>query len=964
MSATLRTHWRRHLLLWLMVITLSGCAALQPDRIQSSPNDTRDYRPLVLENQLKVLLISDPTTEKAAAALDVHVGSGQDPDNYEGLAHFLEHMLFLGTAKFPQAGEYQSFISQHGGSHNAYTAYENTNYFFDVQPEYLKPALDRFSQQFVAPLFTAEYVEREKNAVHSEFSSGLRDDSRRFFSALKDVINPDHPFAKFSVGNLSTLTDRPDQTVRQAMLDFYERFYSANQMRLVIYGREDLDTLERYARDNFTAIPNHERADTPVEQPLIAPESLPALLTVEPIKNKRVLSLMFSLPPIEPHYRAKPAYYLTNLIGHEGEGSLLSWLKQQGWADALSAGMALDNQQESALSVSITLTDEGLSQYLQVVRSTFAYIDLIRQQGIDRWRFDEQAKLLDIAYEFQQKSEPIHYVSALASNLHLYPANEVLRAPYRMDQYDPELYQRLLTRLTPEHVLITLMAPGISTDKTSTWYEAAYGYRNLTPAERQQILPTAETADLNLPPPNPFIPEDLKLLSGETRQKPSRLDTIDNLEAWYALDTSFGTPRANFYVSVRSPYANATPKESVLTELFVAVADDELNEYAYPARLAGLNYHIYKHMRGFTIRLEGYADKQETLLETALSTLTQLKPSQEQFDLAYDNLYRRLANAAQNKPYERTISEIRKLLLQPYWTEEEQLAALDGVTLSDLTAFIPKLLSKMTTVTLAHGNLSEDNAMAMNGQVVKHLTKVADLAPVERAKVVALKDSSNWFQQLQLDHNDTGFTWLFQGNDQTYRTRAQYALLAQLLSAPYYQDLRTERQLGYAVFATPLSLLEVPALAFVVQSPTATPAHIHQASSDFLVGFEDELTNMPDQAYDSYRRALAANYLERPKTLGERSERYWISIDEMNFDFDTREQIAKQILTLEKSELVEFYRQEFLSQATTLLAFSTGKAVKRDEPEKWQPEGFIPVESKSKLLQRNGLFPQLRATAQ
>src|SRR5690606_35904292 len=258
LNAMLRTHWLRHLLLCLTLFTLFGCAALQPGRIQTSPNDTRDYRHPVFENQLLVLLISDPTTERAAAFLDVKVGSGQDPTEYEGLAHFLEHMLFLGTEKYPQAGEYQSFISQHGGSHNAYTAYENTNYFFDIQPEHLEPALDRFSQQFVAPLFTAEYVEREKNAVHSEFSSGLRDDSRRFFSALKDIVNPAHPFAKFSVGNLETLAERPGQTVRQAMLDFYERYYSANQMRLVIYGREDLDTLERIVREKFAAIPNYD----------------------------------------------------------------------------------------------------------------------------------------------------------------------------------------------------------------------------------------------------------------------------------------------------------------------------------------------------------------------------------------------------------------------------------------------------------------------------------------------------------------------------------------------------------------------------------------------------------------------------------------------------------------------------------------------------------------------------------
>src|SRR5690554_7436814 len=154
----------------------------------------------------------------------------------------------------------------------------------------------------------------------------------------------------------------------------------------------------QWARQKFSAIPNRNVANQPVKVPLITPGTLPALLTVEPIMEQRTLSLIFPMPSIKPHYRAKPEYYLTNLIGHEGEGSLLSWLKKQGWANSLVAGMALDNQEESALSINLSLTQEGLKHYPQVIRATFQYIGLIRQQGIDRWRFDEQAKLLDVGF--------------------------------------------------------------------------------------------------------------------------------------------------------------------------------------------------------------------------------------------------------------------------------------------------------------------------------------------------------------------------------------------------------------------------------------------------------------------------------------------------------------------------------------------------------------------------------------
>ncbi|KAK0074312.1 hypothetical protein PV326_012560, partial [Microctonus aethiopoides] len=108
------------------------------DSIKKSPNDERFYRGLILNNEMKVLLISDPTTDKSAASLNVQIGMLSDPDELPGLAHFCEHMLFLGTAKYPDLNEYRSYLSQHGGITNAETNLDYTNYYFDITPEYLE----------------------------------------------------------------------------------------------------------------------------------------------------------------------------------------------------------------------------------------------------------------------------------------------------------------------------------------------------------------------------------------------------------------------------------------------------------------------------------------------------------------------------------------------------------------------------------------------------------------------------------------------------------------------------------------------------------------------------------------------------------------------------------------------------------------------------------------------------------
>ena len=113
-----------------------------PITVQKSASDTRDYRYLKLKNDLSVLLISDPTTDKAGAAMSVAVGYFCDPDDIAGVAHFCEHMLFLGTTKYPDENSYSAFLNENGGYSNAYTSKESTNYYFQLTHPHLEKALD------------------------------------------------------------------------------------------------------------------------------------------------------------------------------------------------------------------------------------------------------------------------------------------------------------------------------------------------------------------------------------------------------------------------------------------------------------------------------------------------------------------------------------------------------------------------------------------------------------------------------------------------------------------------------------------------------------------------------------------------------------------------------------------------------------------------------------------------------
>ena len=326
-------------------------------------------------------LFQIPETRKAAAALDVMVGSGDNPPGRGGLAHFLEHMLFLGTEKYPDSAEYEQYVTEHGGTRNAYTSFEHTNYFFDIDESYLPEALDRFAQFFISPKFDAQYVEREKNAVEAEYQMGLKSDGRRGLDVLQEVMNPEHPFSQFSVGSLESLADRPDSSIRDDLLTFYAKHYSANMMRLAVLGSQSLDELEKLVVPMFEPVPNRSYEHARIDAPMFTADSLPMLVKVKPQATLRNLSVSFPIADYRENYQAKPVSYLGNLVGHEGQGSLLSALKAEGLAEGLSAGSGLGWRGGALFSVNISLTAKGVDNYQTVLATLFSYMDMLRDEG-------------------------------------------------------------------------------------------------------------------------------------------------------------------------------------------------------------------------------------------------------------------------------------------------------------------------------------------------------------------------------------------------------------------------------------------------------------------------------------------------------------------------------------------------------------------------------------------------------
>ncbi|XP_049939528.1 insulin-degrading enzyme [Schistocerca serialis cubense] len=700
--------------------TTMGNIKRRVEDIIKSAEDKRLYRGLVLQNEMKVLLISDPTTDKSAAALDVNVGHMSDPDHLPGLAHFCEHMLFLGTEKYPSENEYSKYLSEHGGGSNACTFSDHTTYYFDVVPEFLPGALDRFSQFFLSPLFTESATEREVNAVNSEHEKNISNDSWRLDQLDKSTAKQEHPYSKFGTGNKYTLDTVPKEkgiNVREELLKFHETWYSSNIMSLSVLGKENLDELEKMTCELFSNVKNKSVVAPQWPEHPFGNKQVQMRGYIVPVKDIRNLNITFPVPDLHQYYRSGPGHYLSHLIGHEGPGSLLSHLKAKGWCNSLIGGYRTGSRGFGFFVINVDLTEEGIEYVDSIVELVFQYINMLKKEGPKQWIFEEYRDIMTMHFRFKDKEMPQNHASTTAQNLNEYPLEEVLSGHYLITEWKPELIKMVMDYLTPQNIRIAVVGRKFEelVDQTEKWYGTKYKLEEIPQETLKRWEETNLCEDLKLPPKNEFIPTDFDLLPREDNapEHPTIIQNTPLTRVWFKQDDEFLLPKANLSFEFVSPLAYLDPVSCNMTYMFVLLFKDALNEYAYAAELAGLRWELSNTKYGMILGIGGYNNKQHVLLDKIVEKLTNFKIDPKRFDILKEHYIRGLKNFEAEQPYQHAVYYSAVLLAEQAWTKEELLAATHELTLKNVEAFIPQILSKMHIECLIHGNADRQRALEL-----------------------------------------------------------------------------------------------------------------------------------------------------------------------------------------------------------------------------------------------------------
>ncbi len=877
-----------------------------------------------LKNGLEAYLFSDPEVDKSSAGMTVVVGSWDEPESEPGLAHFTEHMLFLGTKKYPNESEYQRFISENGGAANAFTAEDATSFMFSIDNKAFPQALDRFASFFKEPLFNPSGVSRELNAINQEYAKNLNSDDFRELFVLKALSDPSHPFSRFNMGNLASLSHVSQETLKE----WYKKSYSANLMRLAVISSLPLDQLRDLVVATFKDIPHLNRPAGDWTTPLFLQEKSPYIVYIEPVKNVRKVTLFWDLPSKFAHMQdAKPDAIICYVLGHEGKGSLLAELKEEKLAESITCGSYQLGPSNLWMSLEVSLTDAGLKELDTVIERCFQAIARFKEKGVPQYLFDEVKQLATIRYQYQPREDAFNTIMRYATWLAHEKMETFPQQTQVIERFDPQAVQELLSYMTPQNGHYDVLAPaeltGVKLNKKEPWMGVAYAVVPIAPEQLKAWEESKPIPQIELPSPNPYIPRHLDLVHFDVKNKsltllPHPNLIVDNAKAkiFFAADEKFFSPKIGWAFELLTPsIVQGNAQQIVLADLFVKGLNEALDPQRYPATLAGLNCDISPTSNGISITLEGYSDRASLLLSEILKQLQTVQISEQRFKLYKEMLLRQYQNSGKDNPIDLAQDLLQSILYQRYNTDKEKAAAIRKISFEQFQEFIQKLFTKVYIRGMLYGNMTETEAKEVGNMLLAAFPREA--YPIDqqyKPEVILLpEDKGPFFVELKVpSKGNVSWLTLEASPPFSFKNRAALQLLMQDVNAPFFDDLRTKQQTGYLVYSGPEELERKLFSYFVVQSDTHAGRDLLARFELFLERYLQEAPlDLTEERFETLKSAQIAALRQSVKNIRDMAQALNLLAFKYDADFDWLDKRVQGLKELKLEECLAFAKELF-----------------------------------------------------
>ena len=896
--------------------------------IEKSKSDNFDCLIKILPNGLKALLVSDPDLEISSAALGVNVGSLYDKPDELGIAHFCEHLLFMGTDKYPSENEWNDYITKNGGLDNAYTDIDKTVYYFKIKNEALEGALDRFAQFFISPRFNKDSVDREINAINSENNKNINNDLWRLNRFFKSQLNSQSPFSQFTTGNKETLAYND---IRERLIKWYNKYYSSDIMTLCIYSNMKLEDqillLEKY----FKNIPKKEKYESPINNGIkpYDENNMSNFFKVIPIKNEEKIVFKW-LFPFCPNYNAKPLYYFSSLFGHEGPNTLTSYLKKENLITSLVTSSNDYAKIFSDFTIDITLTNKGFENYKNVIYMVLKYIYIIKEKKINERYFNEVKNMKKIKFDFRNKIKPFDFSKKYVKNLMYYKPEDVFTGEELYKEFDENLMREYLNMFNLNNLNICFLSQKF--EKECTNIEKYYGikyFKEKLNIKKEEIDKYNYTGGIfDYPPENNFVPKNLNIYpipvtnSENIKKYPELILDSENCKGFFLQDNEFKLPKGMIKFRIyfiKNLCNNSDIKNHIIAHLLKKIIKLELNEILYMAEECDVKFKLKIFYDKLELIISGFNDSLKSGLQEFLTKIQtiELNPlkHKELLSILKEEYIKKIKNYFLRLSYKVNIDYMKILLVSGELNPKDLLDFLlnEEINLDDLINFKKNMFIDTKSFWLIQGNFEKSTAIDIinnTNEIFKININKKILKPFYAKRVVELNPEINYIYRYlnpNKEEKDSTIFGIYQFGNLKNEEIQYFNILYNFLSEKFYDTLRTKETLGYIVTLFKYKSFDILHLIGIIQSSIKEPEFCSERIRAFFKEKENDIKNITEENFNSIVNSLYVEETRKDIDLKEQFDRNWSEIALRRNKFNIKEENAKFLKKCTKEGFIEFY---------------------------------------------------------
>lgn len=906
--------------------------------INKSPSDDREYRAMTLDNKMKVLLISDPKTQTAAASLTVGVGSFSNGPVL-GLAHFLEHMLFMGSTKYPDEDYYHKFVAQCGGGTNAYTSHDHTNYHFYVDPESFFQVLDVFAQFFVDPLLKTDALEREMKAVNAEHQKNINNDDWRTMEMRRLMSDKKSPLYDFSTGTVETLNV---PNIRDVVINFYKSTYSANQMTLVVLSRDDLDKLEQVVKSIFTVVPNYD-INTIYSFPKLFVDKT-SMIEMVPIKNEDKLIIMWDVPHDIQAWDCHVLKYLSHMLGHEGKNTLTDILKNKYWIDALYAGSDGSYGGRTAIEVVVILTELGKQYVSEIINLVCAYIELIRNYGINKTYYNELKNSAYQRFTFADKQDPENYVTSLSAKIQLnhkhISMEHILASNATFQDFSQDIANILYSYISVlnasnMHVIYSSQMFRNKTMLTEKWYGVEYnmyqnlGCLNLTGHKNMEL-----EGSLSLPKQNIYIPDNFQLVtrseSDKNMKHPEKYNLENGITLYYKCNTTKELPKTRVFCTVHSSWLDRSKQNRIALMMYLSTLLHMENSTHYMLDLAGYKFSLNPDGHKLIFEVSGISQKINLVLDSLIERLLTIILDENSYNTCKNMIIQDLNNYIFEAPYSQSSQILLTEIYPKHISPKEQLELLSAITFSDVVSGMTSLLSEHTNTTVfIYGNETLESSVVIANKFIPFVSQKQFVMTHEELMVIRQPEHSDphkLFSQPVFNCKETNSVasvyfnlgYIRNGTTENWCKKVMLIkMFDSVISSRFFDQLRTKEGLGYIaktqIGSSGYVQYPIYYYRFLVQSPEKNAAYLKERIDAFISTIKTIFIEMSEEELNKYIQS-EINLQQCPFNSLSEEYRFMTDIVSKGHDiFHQKELKVEELKLMTKNDLVEFFDKSFVN---------------------------------------------------